>query len=219
MRTAVLVLLFLLSPTLADETRLVNDTRIVGGSIADAARFPYFAHLMIHAASGYWECGGILITNDLIVSAAHCVQGLDVLGIRAVVNMTQHFNAYTVDGGGPTGYEEIREVEDFRQHSLYDSETQQNDVMLLVLDTPIVTIPFPDIPAPTFDADDGTPVTVIGFGDTQPRANFPIHLMEVEVQTISSDDCNGRNSYNGVVDGDTMICAGVADYSRVRLSH
>lgn len=185
--------------------------------MADARRYPYFAHLSIHSSSGLYECGGILITNDLIVSAAHCVHGLDQIhGIRVVVNMTTYFDAYSFDMEGPSGYEQIRDVEDFRPHPQYNSVTQQNDVMLLVLEHPVMSIPFPDIPVPTFEAEERSPVTVIGFGVTEARSTLATQLMEVEVEMISTDDCNARNSYDGVVDEETMICAGFDHGGKVR---
>ena len=49
--------------------------RIVGGSIATANQFPHQAALLINYSTGEFFCGGSIIGQKLILTAAHCVEG------------------------------------------------------------------------------------------------------------------------------------------------
>ena len=218
-----LSLLILSSVTAADRNLLTTtkESRVVGGNVADPVRYPYFVYLFISTTNqGVYECGGILLFYDLLLSAAHCVEGLDVTGITAVVNMTTYFNPLLdldLDDDGPTGYEQIRSVVDYRQHPLFNPATVANDVMLLRLDKPVFNVDFPLLPnGASFEQimTAGEPVTVIGFGRTTENGGFPTNLMNVDLEIVSHEDCNDENSYNGEIDNDVMICASLV--GRVR---
>lgn len=50
-----------------------KDTRIVSGTEATPGEFPWMAHLTIVRKSRERECGGSLISQNWILTAAHCV--------------------------------------------------------------------------------------------------------------------------------------------------
>lgn len=127
-----------------------------------------------------------------------------------------------------------------RPHPNYDTNTHQNDILIMKLDQAVDLPPIPlntqgDIP----EADH--PVTVIGFGHNQARiqindsrsdANSTIGtsvfddsnmltshmdprvsniLQEVEVNAIPHEICNGDEMYRGHIDKESMLCAGVKE--------
>ena len=50
-----------------------NSKRIVGGKDADPQEWPWIAALLRNGATQY--CGGVLITDRHVLTAAHCVDG------------------------------------------------------------------------------------------------------------------------------------------------
>jgi trypsin len=224
-RTTLLLLslIFLQSSLAARESTRGNThrrekKRIVGGRAAEASRFPYFTYLMIQTNQGRYECGGVLIHHDIVMSAAHCVEGVDVISITAIVNMTEHYypagvvSSYFSSSSAPllnTGYEQVRTVENFRQHPSYYQPTESNDMLLLQLSEPVLGIPFPALPAPSAYVEDKTPVTTIGFGDmTSGHGVYATILMAVEVEVVNHDSCRKAYSRGGhPIEEDIMICA------------
>ncbi|XP_073818449.1 serine protease grass-like isoform X2 [Musca autumnalis] len=61
-----------------------NGNRVVGGTETDLAEFPWMALLKYRGPSGeQFRCGGSLITNRYVLTAAHCVNTVDPLvGVR-----------------------------------------------------------------------------------------------------------------------------------------
>ncbi|CAH2234538.1 jg1678 [Pararge aegeria aegeria] len=72
---------------------------IIGGEIANLGEFPHMAALGYERSDGYdFQCGGSLISDTFILSAAHCVDTLDRL--ENPVTFTVNLNAiclYTKD--------------------------------------------------------------------------------------------------------------------------
>ncbi|ROT85353.1 prophenoloxidase activating enzyme [Penaeus vannamei] len=99
-------------------------TRIVGGKDADPQEWPWMAALMRDGASSY--CGGVLITDSHVLTAAHCVDGFD----RNTI--TVRLGEYTFDRADDTGHVDFR-VADIRMHSSYDTTTYVNDIAIIKL--------------------------------------------------------------------------------------
>ena len=63
-----------------------TDDRIVGGVDASPGEFPHQVALLIVDPGRNLECGGTLISADLVITAGHCCHGL--IQSRASTNMT-----------------------------------------------------------------------------------------------------------------------------------
>ena len=183
-------------------------TRIVGGDAADPTRFPYYTYLRIRTDVGQFQCGGTLIHPDVVMSAGHCYQdfieqGIDILGISVWVNMTTTW--------GKTGYEHERHVVRSMMHPEYDYDTSRNDIVLLKLNQTVLFVSLPLLSKPGSDPAPSTTVTAIGQGLVAEQGSFPTSLQVVDVHVIDYEDCNDGDSYNGKVNEDSMICAGVEE--------
>jgi hypothetical protein len=115
-----------------------------------------------------------------------------------------------------------RTVEARFPHPQFDSDSWQNDFMLLKL----YGVAPEWIPRISLNNDDAVPaegseVTVIGMGrlDEGGDLGFPSVLQEVNVSVLDYDTCNSEDMYKGFIDDTTMICAAVpsGDYDACKL--
>ena len=189
-------------------------SRIVGGSVANKKRYPYFTRLEFISynsktsmqSTGY--CGGTLIDKNVVLTAAHCVippQGYKVQSITAYVNATSQDTLRKPN----SGYHHIRIASQSCVHRYYDAVTLFSDVAVVFLDKSIDTkVVTPakingnaNIPA------DGQSVTAIGLGATDNYQAFPKDLLEVSVSIIDGSVCEKRYILNEFYDL-YQICAG-----------
>ncbi|XP_030765757.1 trypsin-7-like, partial [Sitophilus oryzae] len=103
-----------------------NRYTIVGGENASILDYPYQVEVLY---SNSHSCGGSILNNKFILSAAHCfgsAQASDIT-IRAG-------SSYSASGG------QILQVKTINAHPDYDPYTQENDVAVLELATDLVSI-------------------------------------------------------------------------------
>ncbi|XP_013117819.1 trypsin-1 [Stomoxys calcitrans] len=173
-----------------------DDTRIIGGEFASAGQFPYQVSLQM---KGRHHCGGSLISENFIVTAAHCTIGQNPANMKVVVGTTD-----LLSGEGKT-----YNVAQFIMHPQYNSQTQDYDLSLIKLASPVTLgsskinkIELADKDT-NFAAD--TMATISGFGAINGQLQLPNKLKYAKVQLWSRDFCNPKN-IPGITD--RMICAG-----------
>ncbi|NOZ08170.1 MAG: trypsin-like serine protease, partial [FCB group bacterium] len=176
-----------------------ND-RIVGGTEVDP---PFQYTWMAAVFPGPYLCGGTLIDDEWIVTAAHCVEGIAAADTEVILGAHELWNPYENPGVRVT-----MNVTDIYIHPAYDNLTQDNDLALLHLDgiAPADFTPLPLISDPTLD-DAGNLARVMGWGTTSSGGDVSPVLLEVDVPIISNTVCNEPAHYGGWVT-DNMICAG-----------
>uniref|UniRef100_A0A8C4HNR2 Peptidase S1 domain-containing protein n=1 Tax=Dicentrarchus labrax TaxID=13489 RepID=A0A8C4HNR2_DICLA len=172
-------------------------TRIVGGEDAPAGSWPWQVSLQIF---GSHVCGGSLINREWVMSAAH------FCGSAILVSLGRQ----NLQGINPN--EVSRTVARILLHPNYDSNTNDNDIALLRLSSPVK---FTDYIRPVCLAasdsvfNNGTDSWVTGWGAVKEGVSlpFPETLQEVEVPVLGNRQCNCLNGVGTVTDN--MICAGV----------
>ena len=112
---------------IADSTR----NRIVNGEEATPHEFPWIVSMIF--PDGYWFCGGTILTEDYVVTASHCVDGMKPNA--ALIRIGDHDN----DDPNDTDYHEKQtiKIKKIIMHSKYDPNTVNNDIALLKLGTKI----------------------------------------------------------------------------------
>lgn len=102
-------------------------SRIVGGSNANPKRYPYFTLLdIVTSNNAVYQCGGILITPDMILTARHCTHD-----IGFVTHIIAHVNS--TEAAGTNRYEYDRSVSGPIHHLKYNWVPMRQSVMRLGL--------------------------------------------------------------------------------------
>ncbi|XP_034713085.1 serine protease 27-like [Etheostoma cragini] len=176
----------------------VFNTRIVGGQDAPPGNWPWQVSLQ---DDGRHFCGGSLITNQWVLTAAHCLKETDLgtvvhLGLQSL--------------SGPNSNAVSRNLSMIKCHHLYgltNLNRYDNDICLLRLLEPVT---FTDYIQPiclasensTFNT--GVKSWVTGFGITDNSSLADI-LQEVAVPIVGNNEC--RCNYGDLTQN--MMCAGV----------
>ncbi|EDV98091.1 trypsin zeta [Drosophila grimshawi] len=178
--------------------------RIVGGYATDVIHFPYQISLRRKAITApknpYTHyCGGSIINENYILTAAHCVIA-NVASQFKVVAGTSHRNA--IDGV-------IVTVSEIIMHEKYDPSTYDNDIALLVLGSPLPLNNFTMkvIELGTEAPKDGDMSTISGWGTTQPGGDASDQLLAVDVPIVGNEQCDEDYGGGSITPG--MLCAGL----------
>ncbi|MEY2245087.1 trypsin-like serine protease [Streptomyces sp. BF23-18] len=181
---------------------------IIGGSETTISSAPWMVQLSYYdstAGTGSF-CGGTLVAPNKVLTAAHCVAGLDWADNGAVV-------------AGATGLLDsvngtVAGVHRQWSHPHFTSSTLQNDVAVLTLDRPLENQWAKLVAAGDSAAyKAGNSATVYGWGLTSGAADADLsaNLRKVTLPLVSDSTCNGAmNSVLGeddFVEG-SMFCAG-----------
>lgn len=94
------------------EHQLKIEPRIVEGHNAERGQFPYYVYLEIIAPEGS-VCGGSLISNQWILTAAHCLE--DVTRVHVHLGSLRAWN--TMEIGRKRI--DVREIDDIHLHPKY----------------------------------------------------------------------------------------------------
>ncbi|KAK7080983.1 hypothetical protein SK128_023119 [Halocaridina rubra] len=179
--------------------------RIVGGVQTEVHEYPWQVALVSFNAAGRPFCGGTIISDQWILTAAHCV-------IRKIPS-----DLYIVIGehdwstGTETSVTQVMAIAQIIVHVDYDSSTEDNDIALIKLSQQIV-FPADNKIAPICLPDAGNQYNdvetiVTGWGTDSIGGSQPYELYEVTVPTMSNTQCE---AYYGASITDNMICAGYA---------
>lgn len=177
-------------------------TRIINGIKAPKNLFPFFVKLTIthekvdSLLTSRHECGGALISENVVLTAAHCLYTNDTIRVRARCGF------YDADD---TDNEQTHFSKQNIVHEKYNPNTLENDIALVLLAT---NVEFTNTVRPIqYSCEYTQPHTVmavIGHGLVDgTQGDMPNRLYWTPMTSIANQDC--AKIYDDV--SSTLICA------------
>jgi trypsin len=167
----------------------VAEFKIVGGTLAAAGEYPFYAHV-----ANTNLCGGSLIHEDIVLTAAHCSGtwfGNAIIG--------------SIQIQGQDGAEMVAIQSEHPHPQFVKDTTEEFDIMIVKLaspsSAPVIQLN-QNVDAPI----DGTPVTVMGFGTTSEGGAVSTDMLKVDVTAYAFGVCEANLGVQ--LFPATQICAG-----------
>ncbi|KAM3451671.1 hypothetical protein MY3296_005083 [Beauveria thailandica] len=180
------------------------DKRIVGGENVTEGEIKWIVSLRNEEGTPF--CGGSLLDSTRVLTAAHCLKS-------KIVSVT----AGTVDRGGPSLPPDGDECERLKA---LPGGTEENDLAMLKLATPIDLTEYAGLPLVGGDAVVNSTATVAGWGAQTPielrvgedGKRKPVvgaeTLSKVVLDIYAREVCAAKGKDQHITTNDTFICAG-----------
>jgi len=209
---ATFVFLLLLSHSMADEKGCIcgetqgkshpksNKNRSFGGSTTEVDEYPWMVHVSSRHYFGsrfrFGRCGGSLISNQWVVTAAHCVTN-EKFGSpdEIMVELGQH------DLSSPSMRPRVEKTIVYEK---FNRQYFANDIALLKLEDPVDFNKHPNIrpiclPSNSRENYAGSRAIVTGWGRTGEHGVMSDVLREANVTVLSDTECRGMGHHDSVI--------------------
>jgi secreted trypsin-like serine protease len=171
------------------------ETKVIGGDEAAEGQFPWLVSVGWSGQGSAYDrhsCGGSVIAEDVILTAAHCVEE-----VSDPDELTVTSGSVDLESGDLV---ETAVVDFHIAHDYNEPVAFANDWALLLLDEPIDAEPV-DLAT---DPEEYEAITVAGWGET--GSGYPTVARWAQVPFVDDEGCEA--AYPGEVDAQTMLCAG-----------
>ncbi|XP_075720224.1 serine protease 56 isoform X2 [Rhinoderma darwinii] len=173
--------------------------RIVGGSITSPGSWPWLVNIRLN---GELMCGGVLLGDVWVLTAAHCFNG-NVNELHWTVVIGQY------NLGKEEDEKKVYQVNRIITHPKFNQKTFNNDLALVELTSTVVAssraIPV-CLPTVPMDPAPGTNCFIAGWGSLYEDGPPSDVIMEARVPVLSQESC--RSTLGKDMLTSTMFCAG-----------
>lgn len=191
---------------------------IVNGNVSDIGQWPWQAGIALrHTPDEDWElsCGGSLISEYWVITAAHCVTKDRDGNVFTSDGLKVYLGKYYRDDNKDDAMVQIRKPQDIHVHGDYDTVKFDSDIALILLDEPVeLTSRVQPVCLPTNRSTeenlvDGQLGVVTGWGTTEDKTYAEV-LKQAVVPVVSAKACQKsyEDDHFALTVTENMICAG-----------
>ncbi|KAL1501978.1 hypothetical protein ABEB36_007196 [Hypothenemus hampei] len=183
-----------------DRTPSLISKRIIGGDVATAHEYPFQVALYIYVQNTLYFCGGTLIDQQWVLTAAHCVESatsiIVVLGSHDLSVQEDSRIAFNTSS--------------YRIHELWDSDLIQYDIALIKLPETVLlkdyigTVAITDTTTETFS---GLTSRCLGWGKTV-LGSLSTVLRYVDAPVITNEECASYDDYGNYIVSQHLCTSG-----------
>ncbi|XP_044145911.1 serine protease 56 isoform X2 [Bufo gargarizans] len=173
--------------------------RIVGGSVTSPGSWPWLVNIRVN---GELMCGGVLLGDVWVLTAAHCFNGnINELHWTVVVG---EYNLNEEETG-----KKVYQVNRIITHPKFNQKTFNNDLALVELTSTVtsssraIPVCLPSVPV---EPSPGTSCYIAGWGSLYEDGPPSDVIMEARVPVLSQESC--RSTLGKDMLTNTMFCAG-----------
>ncbi|XP_055840439.1 serine protease 3-like [Episyrphus balteatus] len=168
--------------------------RIVHGQYASAEQFPYHVGVMSgYGSNSYSWCGGTLIGNEWIITAAHCTSGAQTIEVRL---------------GSINSETPLRISWGYQNHIHRDYATQHGDIALVKIQWVDFNVNMAPAALPPLNGQHSLyvndNVVATGWGATDNNGGKGNHLKYIVTKVIEPQEC--ANVYGSFAGDPQIIC-------------
>ncbi|GFT83460.1 proclotting enzyme [Nephila pilipes] len=174
------------------------NTRIVGGIMSSPHEWTWMVALL---RRNRFFCGGVIINDWYILTAAHCVLGVRVKDLKVRLG-EYNFNE-------KHSHQQDIPVAEIKRHALFITLTFQHDIALLKLRRQVEYTKFIGsicLPNPGRGSFSDINATVVGWGTVSFGGKASAVLRQVTIPVWDNDDCDKVYSFERI--NESFLCAG-----------